>query len=272
MRRLVTALAASMFLLSCSGIPDVASPDIRDRDRIIFSDRLTKAWENSDSLYVNCVVGKPGVSERTVFNVSFSGEEELSGNQYWPPTDPGYKFYASNVPLNPGSSGPSLTCDTDMDNIDIVVASCLSPEYRAVNELVFEHIFAKTGICTAAVPAGYAISGLSVTFSPAVSGKYNLFEGYGKNDGSGWSDIVAGDSVLMHRDMLLIPGEYLLDVSYTLSRGSYAEKFTKMAKATFAGGFVNNLTLVIPEGNDIDVTFRVMLSAWTMSKKYQETI
>ncbi len=268
----MTALATSMSLLSCSGVPDVASPDIQDRGRIIFSGNLTRASKKTDPLYVNCVIGIPGVSERTVFNVSFSGEEEFSGNQYWPPVDPGYKFYASNVPLSPGFSGPSLTCDTTQDYTDIIVASCLSPEYRTVNELVFEHILAKTGICTAEAPARYTISGLSVMFKPAFSGKYNLYSGYGKIDGSGWSDIVEGDRIPMRSDMLLIPGEYELDVSYTLSRGLYCEKFTKKAKVVLSGGFVNNLTLALPEGNDIDVTFSVTLSAWAVSGNYQETI
>ena len=271
-KNVITLLALAMVLLSCGKEAAVHadSCSISFTAGGVLLDVTTKAAAvtSLQSFNVNCVTGTPGTSESPVFNSSFSGPTTYTGGKYWPSSDRGYKFYASNATIVPSSSGPSVTVT---NTVDVVCAACLSPSYRQSNQLSFSHIFARIGKCSVSAPSGYEVSGLTVKITPKTGGTYNLFKGNGKTDGTGWSEVSSGSALVIadavgstsDNGLYLVPGNYAVTVDYTLSTGAYSEKFTRSGTVTVSAGKINDISCTLPSGNAVPISFTVTIAPWT---------
>lgn len=279
---IIAALAAVLCLPACQkegAAPEFQAAQEQGHESIVFTamgdgfsadvqTKATSAVTSLSSFNVNCVKGTMGSSETSVFNSAFSGSSSYTGGKYWPATDQGYKFYASNATMTAAATGPTIAAT---NATDIVCAVLASPSYKASNALVFNHIFARVGTCKISAPSGYTVSNLSVKITPKTGGTYSLYAGNGKTDGTGWSSTTNGSATTIasalgsttDNGLYLVPGSYTLTATYTLTQGDYSESFTKTASVSLTGGKVNNISATLPAGNAAQITFTVSVTAWT---------
>lgn len=224
---------------------------------------------NTSGFNVSATTGAAGAETAVWTSQPFTlGEGVFSGNKWWPSTDPGYHFFASNASLTHTSDGNTVAASND---VDVVAAYLPSPTYKAVNTLQFEHVFARLGSVTITAESGYTISNVSVRITPKVSGTYNLKTGYGVTDGSaGWSSVVeaASPSVIASQvgananDLYLVPGTYDLKVTWTATVGDYSQTFTDMpAEVSLTAGKVSSFTAELG-GLAKQVQFRISVTPW----------
>lgn len=265
-------------LNSTSGNRNGTPDEIAFRSKGLEIDVTSKATavETLTSFYVSASTGTAGTNDKYVWkSVSFSKSGDIyTGGKYWPDKDPKYHFYASNVDFNcTDGSAPTISINGISD--DIVCAVCASPTHRDVNSLTFNHIFTRLGSVTVSGPEnGYELSNVSIKFTPKTKGKYNLFTGKDKTDGTGWTDTVAGseteiassDGQAKQNDIYLIPGTYVLNVKYTLIKGDYSREFTNTKEIVLVSGKINSIKAAIPEpGSDQeakDIVFTIELTKW----------
>lgn len=265
-------------LKSESGNRNVAPNEIAFRSKGLEIDVSSKATvvDELTSFYVSASTGTAGTNDKYAWkSVSFSKSgDNYTGGKYWPDKDPGYHFYASNVAFN-CTDGSAPTISVDGINDDIVCATCLSPTHKGVNPLTFNHIFTRLGTVEVTGPGkGYTLASVSIKFSPKTKGKYNLFTGIDKSDGTGWSNTTAGseteiastDGQEKQNDIYLIPGTYVLSAKYTLTKGDYSREFTCTKEVGLVSGKVNSIKAAIPEpgsGQEAkDIVFTIELTKW----------
>ena len=226
-----------------------------------------------------------GASETLVWdNVTFTkvdgSETVYRGNKWWQTLDPeGVHFFASNLPLSHDGHTVSVSAS---NATDVVCAYLHSPVYYEPNDLLFEHIFARTGVIEVNSKDGYEISDVTITITPKTGGTYDLRAGYGQSDGTGWGDVVTapGPSTLFYRqetigggqtytqssgevaNIFLVPGEYRLTASWTATKDVYTESFTdKTADVELVAGCVNNISCHLG-GEATDISFGVSVADW----------
>lgn len=216
------------------------------------------------SFYVSAVTGSVG-SESSVWNsVTFSQVPAstpviYAGNKFWPATDPGYKFLASNLPLIASVSGAYVNATNETD---VVCAYLPDPTYNGNNTLSFNHIFARTGIINTTCAHG-SLSNVSYTIkakgtNTGTSGKYNLRTGvWSSTSGLSSAMIITSSS-----NMYIIPGQYTIAVTATYTRGDYVVTKTLSGDLTFIQGKVNNLNITWPDGGT-EIVVSISLTAWS---------
>ena len=267
-RRALLALAAAALLgTSCQRelvLPDVTAPD----GQIVFGSEgfdvsvETKATEvtSLSSFYVSAVTGSAG-SESSAWNsvqfsqVPGSSPATYAANKYWPASDPGYKFYGSNVALNFAAGGTYVNAS---NATDVVCAYLSSPTYNTKNTLAFEHIFARLCRVDVAAQTGYTISNISMYITPKTGGTYNLRTGAGHTDGTGWSSVATGSATLIsnktgatNNDIYMVPGTYQITCSWvsTDPSGASVTHTNESSTLPIKGGATNNISVVL--GGDI---------------------
>ena len=245
-------------------LPDVTVPD----GQIVFgSEGLdlsveTKATEvtSLSSFYVSAVTGSAGSElsawTSTQFNqVPASSPAVYSSDKYWPASNPGYKFYGSNVALNFAAGGTYVNAS---NATDVVCAYRSSPTYRTKNTLSFEHIFARLCRVDVAAQTGYTISNISMYITPKTGGTYNLRTGAGHTDGTGWSSIATGSATLIsnktgatNNDIYMVPGNYSITCTWTATdpSGASVTHTNESSTLPIKGGATNNISVVL--GGDI---------------------
>ena len=267
-RRALLALAA-IALLGTSCQRELALPDVTVQDgQIVFgSEGLgvtveTKATEvtSLSSFYVSAVTGSAG-SEASVWNsakfsqVPGSSPASYTGGKYWPASNPGYKFYGSNVALNFAAEGTYVNAS---NATDVVCAYLSSPTYNTKNTLSFEHIFARLCRVDVAAQTGYTISNIQMYITPKTGGTYNLRTGAGHTDGTGWSSVATGSATLIsnktgatNNDIYMVPGVYQITCSWisTDPSGASVTYTDKVTSLPIKGGATNNISVVL--GGDI---------------------
>ena len=231
----------------------------------------TKAAEvtSLSQFHVGCVKGTLGVSEQEVWNTTFTssgGETPIYvSDKYWPISDEGYKFFASNVPLTPSATGYTVSAT---NATDVVCAVLADPDYCATNVLSFEHIFSRLGNVTLVAFPGYTISGVSITLTPKTGGTYNLRT-------KSWSGITTGSATgianstpgTKANDLYTVPGIYTLTASWTATdSGSNTVTYTnRTVDVELEKGVVNNATITL--GGNITVGFA--LEEYLLNDKLQ---
>lgn len=229
--------------------------------------KATSAVTSLSSFNVNCITGTPGSSETSVFNSAFTGSTNYTGEKYWPSTDRGYKFYASNVGITPAATGPTVAVTNDTD---VVCAVCSNPTYLSSNTLTFNHIFARLGATTVTVQNGYTLSAFTLKITPKTGGTYNLFTGNGKTDGTGWipgsagteETIATSSGTNAATDIYLVPGKYELTANYTLTKGDYIVKKSSKKSVDISGGKINAISATLGGASAADITFAVSITPW----------
>lgn len=207
-------------------------------------------------------------------NIEFSPSSgTYSGGQFWPAEDLEYVFYASNVEIGQDR------CVTVTSDRDVVCAVNGTAGYKDVNQLAFQHLFARIGRCRITGPSGYTVSGLTVSITPKTGGRFSFVEGVDasyrmRTDGTGWSDVTvapAGSTIATalgsnaDNGLYLVPGTYTLTARYTLTRGAYSETLTKEKAVSIVGGKRNNINASLPAGSAADIEFSVNVVDWTDS-------
>lgn len=136
---------------------------------------------------------------------------------------------------------------------DVIVAYLPNPTYKSLNVLQFEHIFSRIGSMTITEEEGYTITDVHATVVPNISGTYDIFAGYEVTDGSaGWSSLsaAAGPYELAEtapgtrsNDIYVVPGTYVLSLSWHARRGNYEQDFVNMPlEIHLAAGKVHHFT------------------------------
>ena len=174
---------------------------------------------------------------------------------FWPGEGITWQFDCANVPLTWTSSGFVVEVDNDFD---LLVARDLYPQKRVKNTLVFEHVFARIDDVVITAAAGWTVSDVSLYITPVVSGTYNLKQGYGNSDGTGWSwsspddlgseiNIAPSSAGTSHPGLLLVPGTYLVRAGWTASDGvNPSVSFADMVMdVTVAGGKNNVISMTL---------------------------
>lgn len=285
----IAALAA----FSCNKQQDRVEASF-DPDEILFRAPATRATvvetSNLSTIYVTATTGT-GNSEAAVSGFSAAPFTLSGGNwgggKFWPATDPSYHFYATNV-TSPALaiSGGNATIQVQNANTDIVVGYIASPTFRSVNALALGHIFAQVGTVSMKAPAGYAVTNMRISLQPIVAGTYSV-----KNDT--WTRGTAGDATYIlgqqggvtistessnvtytgtDNDLWLLPGQYQLTATYTITKGAYTANMTKTCNITLVQGMNNNIGPVVQGGQDIpnipepddisEIQFTVTVTPW----------
>lgn len=211
---------------------------------------------------VSAVTGSPGSEVEAWTNIPFSKSGDyFVGGKFWPDDeDPGYVFYAANVPLSYSAAGATITAS---NSTDIVCAYKTSNTWKSRPTLYFKHIFARVSTVTVAPMDGYDISDITIWLVNAkTGGTYNLRTGNGQTDGTGWSGLTpagAADTQLFRyageitdgnsetgsdNDLYVVPGDYYLKGTWVSGGNTYSGVLSN-STLSIVGGKVNTLACEI---------------------------
>lgn len=210
-----------------------------------------------------------------------------SGDKFWPKSKTEIaSFYASNISMTcPATGAPTVSATNDKDIVCAVEAIGESKYGKETTSLTFNHIFARLcGKVSVKAKDGYTASDIKLTFTPKVSGTYNLSTGNGKTDGTGWSSISAAASATVFfndadittaggsiessesYNIYLVPGEYTVTASYKLTKGDYTVEKTDVTNTiNLVAGKKNIFRGILGLGDDEDakaIHFEVTVTEW----------
>ena len=216
-----------------------------------------------DGFNVSCVKGTPGSDVSVWGSTAFSKVGNVfTGGRWWPDSDESYRFYAvypSTYAITFNAGGSTITASSADD---VVVAYCSSSVFGEVNELQFEHIFARLGNVTVQGFDGYDITNVSITVIPYISGTYNMRTGEWAGKTAGSSTIIAESVGSNSNDRYMVPGGYKFKATWTATHDSYSETFSAVStRVSLSAGYVNNFTIKLG-GNGPEVRVDVSLSDW----------
>ena len=150
---------------------------------------------------------------------------------------------ASDLTLTTSSATLTVSRNNPANGTDLVVGKTQSTSANV--SVVLEHIFARTGNFTLTTPnvSGLSVSGVTWSIkshdsTTGIAGTYNI------NSGA-WTNIpsqLAATSVTSSSDYYLIPGDYDLTVSCTVTLNGSSRQVSRTGTVTFAKGKVNNIT------------------------------
>lgn len=237
----------------------------------VFSAEVTTKTSTVESLsnsgfYVSATTGDAGSETSywtsTKFTKTSSDNTKYSASKYWPATNPGLHFYASNITNTFNAQGATVSATNDTD---VVCAYLPTPSFKTVNQLQFNHIFARIGMCYLTVPTGYTGGTLTATLVPKTGGTYNLRTGLWPTVTTASSPATIASSFKSESacDLYVVPGSYDITVTYTLSKGDYQDSFTKTATVVLQAGKINSINATVPEGEATDIKFSVSIQPWT---------
>ena len=199
------------------------------------------AVNSLSSFYVVATTGSAGSENLAWGNTSFSGSGTYSGGRFWPSSNPGYHFYASNQALDFQSGGCSVNANS---GTDVVCAYLADPGYGTRNTLTFQHIFARIGRFTVSQASSeYVLHDVDITLTPNTSGQYNLRTQSWSNTASG-SPVRIGPTGLGYQDndLYLVPGSYTVYCSWTLDYRGFSSHYETEQTVYFAAGKIYNLS------------------------------
>ena len=209
-----------------------------------------------ESFYVTASTGTPGSDVPVWYNREFTGGPVYTGDVFWPDEDEGYLFYASSVPV--ASTYEGVTVDVDGSE-DVVCAYRGDAVYGEPNTLTFKHIFSRLGSVTVQAAEGYSVSDVTIAFTPVTGGRYDLYEGAGHTDRTGWTRLVRGASATLYsgaagtaaKSLWLVPGTYEGTASWTVHKDEDTyDVVDEPMTFTLGAGRIESLTFTLgaPEG------------------------
>lgn len=216
--------------------------------------------------------------------------------KYWPLGGDEFIFWACNRQFelrhDCSPSRPLLIFPSGLPTQDVVFSSALSWEnditYGSTVYLSFYHIFARLGTVTVNTQSGYDISNISASIKCVPESTYYWTDNMGGYDfGSyyggfsrvdNWDEGEYNDAFGMYilpppsfsdkalnigaNDFLMIPGEYSLTVSYTLTKGDYTQDFIRSGKVDIQRGCINNITTTAVGGNAAELEMSISVQPW----------
>ena len=209
------------------------------------------------TLYYSMTTGTLGSAETskkgsTSGNV---GSGKIATGVYQTLTSTFYNYYVSNAAITFSASGSTISA---ANTTDVIAGKVTSKETNPSVKL--DHIFARTGTLTLNTQSGYTLSNVSwkiESSSAGTGGIYNIANGR-------WSSVtkLSSTAITKDSDMYLVPGDYTLSVTYTLSKGDWNQTFNKKATVTLVAGKVNNITGTASGGNASEISITVTLTEW----------
>lgn len=286
---IVSLITVIIISVSCSKnssldfIKTTIDVELLNEIRFVIGDSpTTKADITSlDQMYVRCVKGQPGrIAETAVWQSIFTCESssstnQFTGNKYWPSTDLKYNFYASNISMNASSSGTYLNVNTGTDVVVGFIEYLPEHYNNGIVPIQLNHIFSKIGYCKVTSPSGYTVSDLSVSILPYTNGKFYPYD-------RTWSDLTLASSPSIiannlnsgtSKELYIIPGSYILTLSYTLTNtnNGKVESETKYVELPFESGVKTNIILNIPPSNE-PTSGGIIIGGWVDGGDIGETM
>lgn len=209
------------------------------------------------SLYYSMTTGTLG-SEETSKKGSTSGNVgsgKIATGVYQTLTSTFYNYYVSNAAITFSASGSTISA---ANTTDVIAGKVTSKETNPSVKL--DHVFARTGTLTLNTQSGYTLNNVSWSIessSAGTGGIYNIANGR-------WSSVtkLSSTAITKDSDMYLVPGDYTLSVTYTLSKGDWNQTFNKKATVTLVAGKVNNISGTASGGNASEISITVTLTEW----------
>ena len=205
------------------------------------------------SVYWQCLSGSTNVYAPASYSVSGS---TVNTGKFWPAGGATYNYRVANVAF---SNAGVITASNATD----IVAGTASGVTNNSCSVVLDHIFARTGELTMNTQTGYTISNVSWRIksrgsASGTAGNYTIGTGWGATA----TTALADQAFTSSSDLYLIPGDYTVTVTYTLTKGGYVETFTRAADVTLHQGKINSITGTANTGNAEEIQFTVSVTPW----------
>ena len=258
LRFVASLLLPLMFLAGCQKHQAVEREEIvlhlDDEGKFTVDTKATAVTTLPSSLYWGMTYSNGTVKQATTSKSVSSSKISTGYYQTLSPTT--YIHYVSNLNF---TAGGAMTVANN--GTDVIVGK--SSSSSATPSVTLNHIFARTGTLTCNTQSGYTISGVSWTITSygsttGTAGTYNV----SSESWTARSAALSETSINSSSDLYLIPGEYTIKVSYTLSKGDYSQSFTKSGRVTLSAGNVNNITCTASGGAAQEIVLSLSLSAW----------
>ncbi len=208
------------------------------------------------SFNVLASTGSAGSESKKWDAVATKTGNSYATQKYWPATNPSYHFYASNASISFAQAGPTVQAS---GSSDLVCAYLAQPTHNASNTLNFIHPQARMGSISTSVSNGYTLSGVSVYLANVKeSGKYNIRTGE-------WTECETTEKMTLavgNNDKYLVPGSYVMYVTYTITKGDYSGTFTKNGTVQISQGKINNVSVSIANDPAVAIGFNVSVTPW----------
>lgn len=241
-----------------------------------------------EQFYVTASIGVDMKEQQVFGNEPFVWNEEQGyyiSSRYWPVTDEGYHFYASNLPIHFAFKG-DFYIDAGVD-VDAVSAYVPFGEWLAVNNLTFNHLLSRIGDVTVKpqqVGKGntdyYTISNVEINIIPDTHGHYilgdNLWEktstdGIPRNMATSVAALPeSAPYFVQHNDIWALPGRFKAFLSYRAEYEEWFKNYTNVpVKIYMVQGCINDITFELG-GDPIDIVFTVTVRDWNDVEKTLE--
>lgn len=183
------------------------------------------------------------------------GSGKIATGVYQSLTPTSYNYYVSNAAITFAASGSTISA---VNTTDVIAGKVTSKETNPSVKL--DHVFARTGTLTLNTQSGYTLSNVSWKIESSTAGTggtYNIAK-------DSWASVTALSSTSLtgSSDLYLVPGDYTLSVTYTLTMGDWKQTFTKKATVTLVAGKVNNISGTASGGNASEISITVTLTEW----------
>lgn len=232
----------------------------------------------ASGMYVTATRGNVGSSETFYMeNVKHTVAGNASSSTYfWPAGNGKLNFYALNVSKTPVIKNSRVTTTVSPSDGDVILAFADSTKTTpgATVNLAFEHVFTRLydiQLMTKDRSATATIEKVVITpkYDSGVldMATRSISEG---EAGSAQEMEITKSSVAYEMksigqpkiDRLLMPGDLIMTVTYTVRRNGYVKKFTKSATVMFPAGYVITLTATLPDDAQA-IKFNVSVNSWT---------
>ena len=283
----LSLILAALPLSSCD-----KSSDVPEDSRIAFRAKVEMAQRESETkatpmpvtslnrFYVTASIGLDMKEQQVFGNEPFvlnTANGYYESSRYWPKTDEGYHFYASNLPVHFAFKG-DFYVDAGVD-VDVVSAYVPFGTWMAVNDLTFRHLLARIGDVTVKpqqIGKGntdyYTISQVEINIVPDTQGHYilgdNLWEktstdGVPRNMATSVAAIPEADPYFVqHNDIWALPGKFKAYLNYKAEYQEWFKTYTNVpVKITLMQGCINDVTFELG-GDPIDIAFTVTVRDW----------
>ena len=208
------------------------------------------------SLYYSMTTGTIGSETSKIESASGNvGSGKIATGVYQSLTPTSYNYYVSNAAITFAASGSTISA---VNTTDVIAGKVTSKETNPSVKL--DHVFARTGTLTLNTQSGYTLSNVSWKIESSTAGTggtYNIAKNI-------WTSVTALSSTSLtgSSDLYLVPGDYTLSVTYTLTMGDWKQTFTKKATVTLVAGKVNNISGTASGGNASEISITVTLTEW----------
>lgn len=219
-----------------------------------------------DELYVGITRGRPGSDEQSYLDTSLLTVERdgeggtIATGRHQSAVPTAFNHYLSNVPLTLmgtganviAGEGTDVVCGTALQNVD---------ENPSVE---LRHIFARTGGVKVTSTKGYAVTDAKAVISSLADYPVTGTSGVFSLTAWKWVSSVKpiGTPVEYAADMLVIPGTYLVTVTYTLTKGDFVKQYTVTGRVNLAEGSINTVTADVDIDEAKPITLGVSLNPW----------